>query len=345
MRRPYGNQHNMPKPNVFITIDTEHSIGGAFADPALKPVGNDKRIYGRVDGKEYGIPLIMDIADRYGIPLTFFVEVLNKYYFGEDETREVCEYILGRGHDVQLHLHPNYLNFREENPGAQRYRDNMSAYSLEEQSALIAEGKELLTRYCGRAPVAFRAGNYGADANTLKALKANSILMDSSYNAAFSKHGRRIHTEQLNDAVEIDGVWELPITNFIENIPLRGERLKPLDINGVSLAEMKAVIHQAIDGRGPRSLTLILHSFSFLKAKDVQYRECAVRKYVIERFEGLCRTLAELGDRVWCRGFSGLSTEGAGQLGEGAAQVFPRITAGLSVLRGVEQQYGEVSSR
>ncbi|KIH75476.1 hypothetical protein SAMN05660860_03257 [Geoalkalibacter ferrihydriticus] len=335
----------MPKPNVFITIDTEHSIGGAFADPALKPVGNDKRIYGRINGQEYGIPLIMDIADRYGIPLTFFVEVLNKYYFGEEETREVCEYILGRGHDVQLHLHPNFLNFKDSDTAARQYRDNMSAYDLDAQKALITEGKELLTRYCGRAPTAFRAGNYGADANTLKALKSNGIFMDSSYNAAFPKHSRRLHAEALNDAAEIDGVWELPITNFTENIPLRGERLKPLDLNGVSLAEMKAVIHQALDDRGPRNLTLILHSFSFLKARDVQYRECSVRKYVIERFEGLCRTLAELGDRVRCRSFSDLAAEGMEPVGEGAAQVFPRISAGLSVLRGIEQQYGEVSAR
>lgn len=335
----------MSKVNVFITIDTEHSIGGAFADPALHPVGNDKRIYGRINGQEYGIPLIMDIADRYGIPLTFFVEVLNKYYFGEEETREVCKYILSRGHDVQLHLHPNFLNFKEENPGVQRYRDNMSSYSLEEQTALIAEGKELLTRYCGRPPVAFRAGNYGADTNTLKALKANGIFMDSSYNAAFPKHSRRICAEQLNDAVEIDGVWELPITNFVENIPLCGERFKPLDLNGVSLAEMKAVISRTLDGLGPRNITLILHSFSFLKAKDTQYRECAVRKYVVQRFEGLCRTLADLGDRLqWCS-FSGRVAQGLGQAGSDAQQLFPRISAHLSVLRGVEQHYGEVSSR
>lgn len=67
------------KTNVFITVDTEHSIGGAFSNPNLKPVGNEKRIYGKIGNKYYGIPLIMDIADEYGIPLTFFVEVMNKY--------------------------------------------------------------------------------------------------------------------------------------------------------------------------------------------------------------------------------------------------------------------------
>lgn len=101
----------MPKVTVFITVDTEHSIGGAFSDPKLKPVGNEKRIFGKIGDKTYGIPLIMDIADADKIPTTFFVEVLNKHHFGEAETREVCKYILDRGHDVQLHLHPNYLTF------------------------------------------------------------------------------------------------------------------------------------------------------------------------------------------------------------------------------------------
>jgi len=330
----------MSKINVFLTIDAEHSIGGAFADPALHPVGNDKRIYGRINGQEYGIPLIMDIADRYGIPLTFFVEVLNKYYFGEEETREVCKYILSRGHDVQLHLHPNFLNFKEENPGVQRYRDNMSSYSLEEQTALIAEGKELLTRYCGRPPVAFRAGNYGADTNTLKALKANGIFMDSSYNAAFPTHSRRICAEQLNDAVEIDGVWELPITNFIENVPLMGRRLKPLDLNGVSFFEMQSVVEQACQGRAPDNLTFILHSFSFVKSLDAQYSRCKVRHYAVKRFENLCRLLQARQNDVTCWGLADFVEQGSCVSGTNTG-FFTKVAPHLSIMRGIEQKVFE----
>ena len=331
----------MSKVNVFITIDTEHSIGGAFADPALRPVGNDKRIFGRIGGRDYGIPLIMDIADRYGIPLTFFVEVLNKYYFGEDETRKVCEYVLGRGHDVQLHLHPNFLNFKEENPGAQRYRDNMSSYSLEEQTALIAEGKELLTRYCGRTPVAFRAGNYGADANTLKALKSNAIFIDSSYNAAFPKLSRRICAEQLNDAVEIDGVWELPITNFIENVPLMGRRFKPLDLNGVSFLEMQSVVNQAYRGQGPDNLTFILHSFSFVRALDAQYERCKVRQYAVKRFEKLCGLLQARQNHLVCWTLADFVKQRSCVPGTNAG-FFTKVAPHLSVMRGIEQKIFEI---
>jgi len=114
--------------NVFITVDTEHSIGGAFMRKDARPVGNDRRVWGRIGTKVYGIPLIMDIADSFGLKLTFFVEVLNKYFFGENESREVCEYILKRGHDVQLHLHPNYLNFTLKDPRQRQFTDLIGRY-------------------------------------------------------------------------------------------------------------------------------------------------------------------------------------------------------------------------
>ena len=91
--------------NVFITIDTEHSIGGALENPQLQPVGNEKCIFGKIGGREFGIPLIMDIAESYGLKVVFFVEVFNHIFFGPDETRRVVDYILERGHDVQLQVH------------------------------------------------------------------------------------------------------------------------------------------------------------------------------------------------------------------------------------------------
>lgn len=330
---------------VCITIDTEHSIGGAFEHPGLRPVGNERRVYGRVEGREYGIGLIMDIADRYGIPLTFFVEVLNKHYFGEGETREVCQYILGRGHDVQLHLHPNYLTFKTAEPGRKYRPDNMSAYDLAEQCVLVGEGLELLTRYCGRPPVAFRAGNYGADGNTLKALKAHGMLIDSSYNAAFPQPSRRLCAAPLNDAAQLGGIWELPITNFVEALPLRERRLKPLDVNGVSFAEMRTVLEKALAGEGPAHMTFILHSFSFLRALDVQYRRCRVRHYVVERFEALCRYLAGLPGRIACLTLAGLAEKGWPPPAGTGAHHYPSMPARLSVLRVFEQQYGEMGAR
>ena len=95
---------NSQKINVFITIDTEPSIGGAFENRELTPIGNAKRIFCTINGKDHGIPLLMDILDEHNLKATFFVEVLSKLYFGENEAEQVCNYILKRKHEVQISL-------------------------------------------------------------------------------------------------------------------------------------------------------------------------------------------------------------------------------------------------
>ena len=101
---------------------------------------------------------------------------------------------------------------------------------------------------------------------------------------------------QINDLVDWEGVYEFPITVFKERTGLRAPRLKPLDINGVSFAEMKSVLQFASDN-GPRNVTIILHSFSFIKPYDVQYNRVRLRYNVIRRFEKLCRFLADNEDK------------------------------------------------
>lgn len=292
--------------NVFITVDTEHSIGGAFRDSRFKPVGNEKRIYGGIGDRYYGIPLMMDIAERYGIRLTFFVEVLNKYYFGKDETREVCDSILKRNHDVQLHIHPNYLNFTLPDPRKMYYSDLIGNYSLSRQIELIEEAKETLVDFGSPNPIAFRAGCFGANLATLEALEKTGFLLDSSYNKAYLGSSCLLPDANINDLVFMEGIWEFPITNFIEHIPFRKRRLKPLDINGVSFEEMAFVLKKA-KSEGPNNITIILHSFSFIKPYDVQYIKARPRSHVIQRFEKLCRFLADNDSSYHVRTFGSLN--------------------------------------
>jgi hypothetical protein len=326
----------MARINVFITIDTEHSIGGAFGDRNLKPVGNEKRIWGKIGDKSLGIPLMMDIAEAFDIRLTFFVEVLNKYYFGEDQTKKVCEYILNRGHDVQLHLHPNYLNFRLNNPREKAYSDLIGTYSLEKQIDLIEEGIKILMQTGGSRPIAFRAGCFGANEETLRALKAVGVLIDSSYNKAYVGDTCLLDNKGINDLTYLDWIWEFPITNFVESTKVRSKRFKPLDINGVSFQEMKSVLNQAKES-GPRNITIIMHSFSFLKPYDVQYNKVRPRGNVIQRFQRLCQFLEENVRFFEVRTFSSLDKEELTKICQQSSHIFPRVPSLLSVMRGFQQ--------
>lgn len=331
----------MPRINVFITVDTEHSIGGAFGDRHLKPVGNEKRVWGKIGVKSFGIPLMMDIAESYDIRLTFFVEVLNKYYFGEDETKKVCEYILNRGHDIQLHLHPNYLNFLTENPQEQKFSDIIGTYTLKRQIELLDDGIKTLVRNGIPRPIAFRAGCFGANQDTLRALRENGFLVDSSYNRAYLPAPCLLEDNGINDLAYLDGIWELPVTNFVESTKLRSKRFKPFDINGVSFPEMKWVLNRAKEN-GPRSVTIILHSFSFLKPYDVQYNKVRPRRYVIQRFEKLCQYLRENVDMFEVRTFASLDKENLMQMSQQGVHVFRRVPPLFSLARGFQQLRGKL---
>jgi len=331
----------MSKVNVFLTIDTEHSIGGAFGDPNLKPVGNEKRIFGLIGNKQYGIPLIMDIADRYGIPITFFVEVFNKYFFGAEETREVCNYILNRNHDIQLHIHPNYLNFELDDPTKLVFSDLIGDYSLSRQAEIIEEAKEALINYGVSSPIAFRAGCFGADENTIKALRRTGFLIDSSYNTAYLENPCLLPDIEINDLAPMHGVWEFPITNFIEHSGLRPKRCMPLDINGVSFAEMRWVLrHAASDG--PMNITIILHSFSFVKAYDVQYRKTRPRKNVIRRFERLCAFLAGHSDHFRVMTFGCLDHAALSNMSGSTNHALSVVPPFLSLVRAVGQMQDRI---
>ena len=88
------------KINILLTVDTEAHKGS-------NPVKD--WIYGEFKGKEYGIPLIMNICEQYGIKATFFIDVPEAWTWSDKIIQEVGNKILQRGHDLQLHIHPDHI--------------------------------------------------------------------------------------------------------------------------------------------------------------------------------------------------------------------------------------------
>lgn len=321
---------------VLITVDTETSIGGAFRDRRLKPVGIEKRILGISENGCFGIPYMINLASRWRIPLTFFVETHNSYYFGKEGLRLVCEYIIRKNHDIQLHIHPNYLNFKSSNPTEIKYSDLIHTYSFEQQVSLLEEGKKILTECGANSVSAFRAGCFGADENTLKALMETGIGIDSSYNQSFLNITCEIENRKLNDVADVQGVIEFPITNFIENTGLIRRKYKPLDINGVSFSEMKYVLDQAAEC-GLEFITIIMHSFSFIKPYDVQYRRTRARHQVVRRFQSLCRYLWKNQSQFEVITFSDINKKILKNSAKTKKNSFPIVPPWLSLLRLFQQ--------
>jgi peptidoglycan/xylan/chitin deacetylase (PgdA/CDA1 family) len=286
------------KVRVYITIDTETSLGGAWRNPAYPPLPLDRTIFGIHGSRSYGIPLIMDILEERGFRGTFFTEVFCSYALGGEEVRRVFRLIRQRGHDAQLHLHPIYRFYRDRAAGGPaREIDLMHQLSPDEQRELIREGVTLFGDLNGQPPRAYRAGCYGASEVTLQALRENGVEIDSSYNMAYLGSTCGFRARSLNAPVVIEGVYEFPVTVFSVS---GTSGYKPLEISAVSVGEILNTI-RGLAIAGCRDVVLSLHSFSLLKNRGLRYDRYRPDQIVIQRLRRLCAALSEAGSEVEVR--------------------------------------------
>jgi hypothetical protein len=299
------------KLRVYLTIDTETSLGGAWRNPEYRAVPLDQLVFGKYGSRFYGIPLMMDILEEYGFRATFFTEVFCSYLLGDGEVGKVFEYILRRGHDAQLHLHPIYRFYRDRAAGLpHREVDFICQLDPERQHELIAEGVSLFRRFSGQSPRAYRAGCYGASEVTLQALRANGVQIDSSYNLACMAPGG-FQAPSLNAPMVMEGVYEFPVTVFRVS---GSTGYKPLEVSAVSVREIVATLLSLWE-TGVRDAVLVLHSFSLLKNLGLRCDHYRPDNIVIQRLRALCKALSGLSEKleVESLGNVDLATVPAGQ--------------------------------
>ena len=288
---------------VYLTVDTECSVGGAWEAPRRQPVAPERAILGKIGRGYYGTPLIMDILEQHGLRATFFIEVLASHVVPQSQLAVAYGEIVRRGHDPQLHLHPVYHYYHLFQQGKIKRAqlpprmDLIGSLPLEKQLELLREGTDLFRGFVGRDPVAFRAGCFGASASTLSALSQLGFRYDSSYNAAFLGSSCLMDSGRpVNTPWQEGGLWEVPITNFETGFwKMRG--LKPLDVGAVSLLEMKRVLAQA-ESLAMGSVVFLMHSFTLFKKADAQFQTLRPDRLVIRRFRDLCKFLADNSRRM-----------------------------------------------
>lgn len=296
---------------VLFTIDTEISMGGAARDPALLPVGAKKRIWAETPTGRYGISYFMDVFDEFGMKGVFFFEPVARHVVPEAELAEAAKYIVDRGHDVELHVHPE---FQMDLPAVQRGETKSPSPSffdhpIAEQRRYIRESSDTLYRWTGRRPIAFRAGGYGANEATLHALAAEGIHIDSSYNLWAVEHGwcGMSATPKLNDVAVLDpGILEIPVTNLSAKGPRGG--LRPFELSALNATEMITMLEEMYR-QGAKTACGVTHSFRLVRSRDHQYRDVAVDRFNVHRLRRLCAFLAKNTDRFRVATFRTLDTE------------------------------------
>jgi len=294
---------------VYITVDVECSMGGAWQDSSLRPVPPSRAIMGQFGRQRLGLPLIVDILESAGLAGTFFVDPFTEEQGFEGQTEPICAYLLDRGQDVQLHIHPNHWHFGLKRRGLPHKQcDDLADLSAEEQFALIATGVERLERWTGRRPVAFRAGNLAASELTLSQLAENNIRIDSSYAFPFAGGQCRLDPVRPFNGSRWHGpVLEVALSGFYQpRLPMMAAA-KVADPVGVCFGELRDVIEQTTS-EGAEAVA-VLHSFSLFKVRNVQYDDGRPGRIVTRRFRKLCQWLGRSSQRLSARTFRQLAEQ------------------------------------
>ncbi|MHB9154364.1 MAG: polysaccharide deacetylase family protein [Endomicrobiales bacterium] len=244
----------MKKTSCIITVDTETFSRNGVVAPC------ESTIYGYCNGEKFGIERLMEICERRGYQATFFVDVPEHYLFGKDTMAEICRLISSRRHDVQLHIHANCF------PG--HLPDFMHRYPYGEQREMIRESKALIEQWTGAAPIAFRAGAYAANLDTIRALAANGFKVDSSYFYfhRYCELSRQLDNRFKNNVFTIGPVLEIPVTIYKMVDWYIYREYSKIDINACTAEELCHVIGK-MSGHS-EVLIFFLHSFSFLRLND-----------------------------------------------------------------------------
>lgn len=318
----FGTKARMKQ--ILITCDTE--VGELHADRAD---AFEIFIKGKVQSGEVGVKLINDLASEYDAAVEHFVDVYPYERYGESKFERLCVDIIRGGHGVNLHTHPSG-----------RYDKNrkfMWQYSLDEQVEIIKFGKQKIKEWIGIDAPAHRAGGYGANDDTIQALKLNDIFIDSSF---FYKNGNcKINYDYINKVFEKNGVLQLPVSVYEKQKRYGFLKTKSsfqkFDFRYGSSADE---ILKAIDIMPENCIiVLFLHSFNFLNLKysfkDKKYIKININDRLINEYK---RLLASIADKAECK-FSSIKDLDMGGLSD--EDFIPTIRADADMIKYAKDKF------
>lgn len=269
---------------LLITVDTElssllHEQGLSLDDNIRLSIWAESR------GQAYGIGWQMGELERHGLKGVFFVDPMPALVYGPQFLKPIVTTIVERGHEVQLHVHSEWLRWAHHSPVGARQGRNIGDFAPDDQAALLRLGRQWLEEAWAPRINAFRAGNFGANDDTLQALAQIGIPWDSSVNPAYHRYGCRISGARDQIApMHRFGVGELAISGVTD----RPGGFRPAQICAMSAREMRTGLHHAVRERHA-AFVVVTHSFEML-TRDRKRPNHAVMR----RFTALCRDAAAL---------------------------------------------------
>ena len=268
--------------SVLITIDTELSAG-LFQQGVSLSDNIAASIHGRTPAGDYGVGWMIDRFDDHGLTGVFFVDPMPALVYGPGFLADIVGPIVARGHEVQLHIHTEWLKWGAMPLVATGAKSNIGDYSRKDQAILLAYALARLITAGAPRPLAFRAGNFGANDATLEALKTLGIGYDSSFNCVIDNDVCAI--DLPNDTIEPlhhKGVVEMPVSVVAST----GKALRPAQICAMSVWEMRDMLNHAAAEKMSAQV-IVTHSFEMLNR-----RRTRPNRMVVRRFEKMCEEIS-----------------------------------------------------
>ena len=283
------------KTKVVLTVDTEASIAGAFADANHRPLIHEP-IAGMVGGKSEALGFLIDTLTEYGLVATFFAETVHTRYFTDSVMGGYVDQLSRAGQDVQLHLHPCWLAFENgrlehSNP----VTDQCCELELEQLAGLIEAGAGRIHAWTGMRPTGMRTGNFSTALSVFGAMKQTGLSCSSNICLAVQRPPEP-ELAVPGGAHDFAGIRELPVTCFADNGPVGQGRLRPMQVTALTAYEQIGLLNAAHDCGNP-VVVIVTHPFEFVKRADFRYSHLRRNRIVQNRFRRLCGFLTDNRER------------------------------------------------
>lgn len=252
---------------LIFTIDTECPV---LRQPNPDPDrAVDELIFGDFGkgGERGGIGLQMDLLEHFGFRGCFFVDVLMEFEHGQRALERTIEAIAERGHEVELHVHPEHLEWSTD-PRAASVAAELSGGGMQPQDVfrhVLELGVDLFERRVGRPPVAYRAGAYRISESHFPVLEEFGIRVDSSVQPYFRSRvsdWMRTRTQPFR----VGGVLEIPPTFVLLNDKPDAWETRAL-APSFGLGDPISSLPAAPSGH-PHVATFVSHSFQLLRCRE-----------------------------------------------------------------------------
>jgi hypothetical protein len=281
---------------VVLTVDTEASIGGAFGGNEAHTPLIHELVAGMVEGKSEALGFLVEMLNRHGLIATFFVETMQSRYFSDRVMGDYVERLMRASQDVQLHLHPCWLSFKDGKLDVSSLvTDHCHELETGRLTALIGEGAERICVWTGTRPTGMRAGNFSTALSVFEAMSKAGLSCAS--NICLAAHRPPEPELAVTGGVyDFVGIRELPVTCFFDIGPVGRGRLRPMQVTALTATEQISLLNAAHENENP-VVVIATHPQEFVKKRDFRYTNLRPNRMVQSRFRRLCAFLSANSDR------------------------------------------------